>query len=125
MNADAAIPSPSRELLARDGAAASTVEVTAVTFEGILERLRDELEWKTIDLVKIDVEGAEHEFLPDLDPRRLCNINSWQMEYHPRGPKERLFDALERGGLHCVRDRIIRKDHGVAHFARRMTPAQI
>lgn len=113
------INSHSRALLPpEDDPGEPTVEVETVGFGEMMERARRSLGSDHIDLVKMDIEGAEHEILPAASPRDLSVVREWQMEYHPRGPKQRVFAALARGGLTCVKDVRIGPDYGVAHFRR-------
>jgi FkbM family methyltransferase len=94
------------------------VLVNTVSLGEVLERVRTELQVDHIDLVKMDIEGDEHELLPDISPETLSKVSAWQMEYHPCASKEPLFAALRRAGLKCMRDRIIGPDCGVAYFQR-------
>jgi FkbM family methyltransferase len=119
MDADPAHPSPSRGIHPADAASPpASVQVEAVTLAQVLQRARDVAGVPRIDLVKMDIEGAEHEVLPHLPPEALASVNAWQMEYHPNGPKAPLFAALERSGLRLVRDDESTQDSGVAHFRR-------
>jgi FkbM family methyltransferase len=119
MDADPAHPGPSRGIHPpADAAPPASVQVQAVTLADVLERARAEAGVERIDLVKMDVEGAEHEILPHLPPEVLASVDGWQMEYHPNGPRAPLFAALQRAGLRLVRDDQATPDSGVAHFRR-------
>ncbi|MFL5349883.1 MAG: FkbM family methyltransferase [Hyalangium sp.] len=117
MNADPSIPSQSRGLGAASTAQA-TLEVRTLDLAGALEEVRRVTGTRRIDLVKMDIEGAEHAFLPEAMPDTLADIDAWQMEYHPNGPKQALFQALERSSLRLRHDQLDGENGGVAHFAR-------
>lgn len=120
IDADPAHPGPSRGLhpSSQADAPADSVPVRAITLLEVLDRARAITRADRISLVKMDVEGAEHEFLPGLPPGSLADVDAWVMEYHPNGPKALLFAALEREGLRLVRDVEAHPDSGVAHFRR-------
>lgn len=63
----------------RVGTAAGDTGVPAVTVGGIL----DEVGWETVDLVKLDIEGAEREVLADAD-QWLHRVNHIVLELHDR-----------------------------------------
>ena len=119
MDAHPAHPGPSRGMHpASETAVADSLPVRAITLPEVLDRARAIARVDRISLVKMDIEGAEHEILPDLDPDLLYDVDAWVMEYHPNGPKAPLFAALERAGLRLVRDVAAHPDSGVAHFRR-------
>jgi FkbM family methyltransferase len=119
MDADPAHPGPSRGIHPSTGSPPPrSVEVQAVTLPQLLDRVRTAAGVERIDLVKMDVEGAEHEVLPHLPPQALAMVDAWQMEYHPNAPRDPLFAALRRAGLRLVRDTPAGPDSGVAHFRR-------
>lgn len=120
MDADPAHPGPSRGLhpAAEGEAPEASVPVRAVTLLEVLDRARAATSADRISLVKMDIEGAEHEFLPDIPPDALYDVDAWVMEYHPNGPKAPLFAALERAGLRLWKDVEAHPDSGVAHFQR-------
>jgi FkbM family methyltransferase len=119
MDADPAHPAPSRGLHpAAEAAPPRSVPVRAETLGEVLDRARRITGADRIGLVKMDIEGAEHEFLPDLPADALFDVDAWVMEYHPNGPKAPLFAALERAGLRLERDDQAHPDSGVAHFRR-------
>jgi hypothetical protein len=64
----------------------------------------------------MDVEGAEHEVLPDIDPSVLSRVDLLEVEYHPSASKLPLFAAVERAGFSCIHDAIAGENLGVAHF---------
>jgi FkbM family methyltransferase len=119
MDADPAHPGPSRGMHPpMDGAPPQSVRVRATTLYELLDRARLITGAERIGLVKMDIEGAEHEFLPDVPPDALADVDAWVMEYHPNGPKAPLFAALERAGLRLERDVEAHPNSGVAHFRR-------
>lgn len=120
MDADPAHPGPSRGMHPpmEDERPAESVPVRAVTLMEALDRARAVTRADRIALVKMDIEGAEHEILPDLPPDTLYDVDAWVMEYHPNGPKAPLFAALQRAGLRLVRDVEAHPNSGVAHFRR-------
>lgn len=119
MDADPAHPGPSRGMHpASEERPPASVPVRAVTLLEALDRARAITGADRISLVKMDVEGAEHELLPQLTPESLSDVDAWVMEYHPNGPKAPLFAALERAGLRLEHDVEAHPDSGVAHFRR-------
>jgi FkbM family methyltransferase len=117
MNADPSTPSQSRGLEG-DFTNRPTLEVQTLELRAALEEVRRVTGQQRIDLVKMDIEGAEHAFLPDVAPEVLAGIDAWQMEYHPNGPKGALFQALDRAGLKLRHDQLDGVNGGVAHFDR-------
>jgi FkbM family methyltransferase len=111
-------PDQSRGLLEETVATQKAVKVKTISLPELLQVVQEKVGTDRIDLVKMDIEGGEHEWLPDLPASTLQNIRAWQMEYHPNGSKQGLFKALEGAGFKCVKDYIIGTDCGVAHFQR-------
>ena len=77
--------SPSASLLAVPGAGAVGVEVEAVTLPQALA----ESGFDRVDVLKVDVEGAEYEVFADLPPGTLGRVGAVLVECHPlpgRGP---------------------------------------
>jgi FkbM family methyltransferase len=97
----------------------AVLPVPSVTLPDVLDRVRDAYPGRPIDLLKIDVEGAEHEFIPGLPDGALSQVRAVTMEYHPNGEKRTLFAALLNQGLHLIVDRPVGPDSGVASFARK------
>jgi FkbM family methyltransferase len=113
-------PSQSRGLLPADSACDGEgyVQTSVVTFEQLI---RDACDWfhsETIDFVKVDIEGGEHEALRAAPPSAFLPIRLLGMEYHPNQPRQLLFDHLQSAGLLLVHDRAFGPDVGVAHFRR-------
>ncbi|MGQ0507677.1 MAG: FkbM family methyltransferase [Myxococcaceae bacterium] len=75
-----------------------------------------------IDLLKMDIEGSEHEVLGSCTAEELKPIQRLVMEYHPNRDKAPLFKHLQNAGLHLTRDEVAGTNSGVAHFERRQTP---
>lgn len=115
-------PSQSRGILPADwadggeGEGRSRVEVTS--FGDLVRDACERLRSPTIDFVKVDIEGGEHEALLAADPPAFGPIRELGMEYHPNAPKGPLFDHLRSAGLRLVHDRAFGPDSGVAHFRR-------
>jgi hypothetical protein len=112
------VESHTRHLILGGGDQGPTIGVQGISWRGLLARVRSELRVDEIDLVKMDIEGAEHAVIPDLLPDSFQGIGAWQMEYHWTQPKGPLFAALQRAGLRCVEDQIYVEDQGVARFER-------
>jgi FkbM family methyltransferase len=117
MITDPSIPSQSRGV-EEASAGRPSLEVRTLSLGEALEEARRVMGTQQIDLVKMDIEGAEHSFLQDVTPHTLAGISAWQMEYHPNGPKQSLFQALDRAGLRLRHDQIDCENGGVAHFTR-------
>ena len=63
------------------------VEVEAVTLDAIVAP------YPSVDLLKIDIEGAEYQVLPAANPDILGRIRRIEMEYHPSGDFSSCFGA--------------------------------
>lgn len=103
----------------RIGAAA--IFVPAIPLEDVLVEAGPE-----VDLLKVDVEGAEYQIFSATDPRALAGVNRAVVEYHPldgHSPAE-LEAALARAGLRCVRHQFVAAcpGLGVMWFERRADP---
>lgn len=108
-------PSQSRGL-ADAGECEEGVVVEAVTLELLLDRTGLQF----VDLLKMDIEGAEYEVFLSTPDKVLHRFRAIALEYHPNGLKRVLFDRLLAAGFHLVRDKENRcgSDGGVAHFRR-------
>jgi FkbM family methyltransferase len=106
-------PSQSRGLC-EEGAATEGVPVEAVTLATLWER--EQLD--QVDLLKMDIEGGEHEVIPATPPEVLRRAAAIAMEYHPNGSKEALFSRLLDAGFTLAHDAPNGLNSGVAHFRR-------
>jgi FkbM family methyltransferase len=116
-------PSQSRGLLPADSATVNGCSwVNVKTFGDLVRDACEHLRSDRLDLVKIDIEGAEHEAVLSAPPESFLPIQELGMEYHPSHPKRPLFDHLRSGGLRLVHDSVFGPDCGVAHFRRETAP---
>jgi FkbM family methyltransferase len=69
------------------------VEIPTLTLDSIAAP------YKTVDLLKIDVEGAEYQVLPAASPDILRRIRRIEMEYHPSDDPQVLFQRLSDHGF--------------------------
>jgi FkbM family methyltransferase len=115
---DTKSPSQSRGVLTRDAAPGGSASVTAQTLTQLLQAAMAHAGTTSVDLVKLDIEGGEHELVPGLTPEILAPVRAWQMEYHPNGSSAPLFAALERGGLRLARRVETHPNSGIAWFKR-------
>ena len=88
------------------------LEVRTVT----LDRFLTEYDLNDIDLMKMDIEGSEHEVIRSTAPEVLRRIRRIALEYHPNEPKGPLFEHLHEAGFDLIDDLVIGKDVGVASF---------
>jgi FkbM family methyltransferase len=109
---DGAGPSQSRGMLPRG--AGRGVPVNAVSLASLLEREG----LSTVDLLKMDIEGGEHEVIAGAPPEVLRRIHRIALEYHPNGPKSELFGRLTGAGFETQRDLPVAPNSGVAEFLR-------
>lgn len=70
------------------------------------------------DLLKMDIEGAEHEVFASTTLETLKKFRQIALEYHPNGPSGLLFAKLNQAGFACSHDSKFFDDSGVAHFVR-------
>jgi FkbM family methyltransferase len=113
-------PSQSRGILPVDSEpdSAEHVQVSVVSFEELIQKACKHFNSDSIDFVKVDIEGGEHEALKASSPHSLLPIRHLGMEYHPNQSKCELFEHLQSAGLQLVHDRVFGSDVGVAHFCR-------
>ena len=65
-----------------------------------LEALIDELEWSTIDLLKIDIEGSEWDVIDSTSDFTFSKANKILLEYHwPQGRLQPVIDRLQSLGF--------------------------
>jgi len=112
------IASVARALLPADVPGDGSVQVTVLTLAELIKQVQDANFGKRIDVLKLDIEGAEHEVLPGIAPEALAPVDLIEVEYHPPLPKEPIFDALNRAGFRCIKDAKAGINLGVAHFGR-------
>lgn len=104
-------PSQSRGLLGAD--AGDGIEVKTVSLATLLGETTGD-----VDLLKVDIEGGEHEAFRDLDPATIRRVQRISLEYHPNGAKKTLFAELIGAGFRLVRDEVAAVNSGVAEFRR-------
>lgn len=112
---DSSGPSQSRGLYAAEPEASNGsvgVPVEAITLATLWER--EQL--GQVDLLKLDIEGGEHELLGATPAEVLRRASAIALEYHPNGPREALFACLKGAGFALVSDAQHGPDSGVAHF---------
>lgn len=113
------LPSQKRSVRSQQGegnAVLSTeTEVPMLTLASVLER--EGLE--RVDLLKIDVEGAEHAVFASTPREVLLRLGSIALEYHPNGSKQELFERILGASFELVLDVTFAPGNGVAHFSRR------
>jgi FkbM family methyltransferase len=103
-------PSQSRGIV--DDDAASGFAVEGVSLETLFEREKID----RVDLLKMDIEGAEHDVLLSTPKAVLRRIAALALEYHPNASKEPLFRALNGAGFDLIRDNPAAPNSGVAEF---------
>jgi FkbM family methyltransferase len=114
MIVDASLPSQWRNLTAPEDPNGEAMPVEAVTLSDVWQR--EGLD--QVDLLKIDIEGSEHEVFLNTPDEVLKTIRNIGMEYHDNAPKSRLFGRLSEAGFQLVHDEVFQPDHGIAHFRR-------
>lgn len=109
---ESAAPSQSRGMLSEDDEGGVGVE--ALSLGDLFQRA----DLRHIDLLKMDIEGSEHEVFLDTPPSVLGQIGAIALEYHPNQPKGPLFAHLRAAGFQLWRDVAAGDDpnSGVAHF---------
>jgi len=105
-------PSQSRGTMPEPIAGSVAVQVTT------LERFLDDANITQADLLKMDIEGAEHEVLHAAAPAVVRRFREIALEYHPNGSADALFAKLASCGFVCQDDARVGQDSGVAHFSR-------
>ena len=71
-----------------------------------------------VDLLKIDVEGAEYDVFQSAPPELLRRIRRIVMEYHPVGPAEAAVDPLVAAGFTVTRRQDDGDGYGVVWLTR-------
>ncbi len=97
------------------------VDVEAISLETLLAREKV----NEVDLLKMDIEGSEHEVLLGTSAETLGRVKRLALEYHPNKPKGPLFAKLLASQFELHVDRPAGPDSGVAEFrrTRRVWPA--
>lgn len=115
MDADPTTPNHSRAL--RNSAdEMQLIPVHAISLDDIISRAASMS--STIDLLKMDIEGVEHEILQAATPALLSHFRLVQLEYHGPASKDLVFEPLLRAGFNCTIDAEYRPNCGIAHFCR-------
>ena len=83
-----------------------------------LARFLAESRLDDIDLMKMDIEGSEHEVISSTAPEILRHIRRIALEYHPNQPKRPLLDYIQAAGYRLTADVLMGADSGVASFER-------
>ena len=99
-------------------AGSGATDIDVLSFDELVEQSCEALESSRLDLLKMDVEGAEHEALAAASDQALRRIGALAMEYHPNGDRGVLFRRLMASGFTVEHDRRIGPAAGVAHFRR-------
>ncbi len=94
MDGDPKIPGHSRRIGSSSG-----IEVEGITLAMLLERSG----WGEVDLLKLDIEGAEYEVIEESPETVLRRFKRIGLEYHGKGKPEVLFEKLERSGFKMLR----------------------
>lgn len=84
-----------------------------------LDRLVND--YREVDLLKIDAEGAEFQAFPNTGAAALARIARIEMEYHPCGDRQALFHYLQKQGfdLTLQEDNPGEHGYGMASLVRR------
>ena len=115
-DADPATPDHSRRILepeANDGATVPSVEVEALDLATLFERHG----FDEIDLLKIDIEGAEHRLLLGASPATLARVRRIGLEYHENG-HESMSRHLVAMGFRITRHLKAMGGFGIIEYAR-------
>jgi len=98
----------------------TSISVTAISLGSLLAQVGI----GGADLLKMDIEGAEHAVLKGTPPGVLTGFQRIALEYHQMGSKIDLFKHIEAAGFKSTRDRIFGQDCGVAQFGHRRDQAR-
>jgi len=115
IDAAADTPGHARKLVSGNGAG-DTLIVPTMSISELIDLARESTGLSAVDLLKIDVEGSEHEIFQTAAPGTLAPVRNIQLEYHSDAPKAPLFAALKAAGFRCTRDNVYGVDAGIAHF---------
>lgn len=77
---------------------------TGVTVEGYtLNRVLNERNLNEVDLLKVDIEGAEYPLFKETPESVMRRFKRIGLEYHANGAIKELFDRVESAGSHKER----------------------
>lgn len=111
--------SASTHLVTSEHQSCDTEQVEWISFAELVGQVVEASRIETVDLLKVDIEGSEHEIFDDeQNASALSQIDQIQLEYHRSGRKSKLFERLIKSGFQCVRDHERGQDYGIAHFRR-------
>ena len=96
-----------------------TLEISCMKFEDVLDIIQEKVSTRRVDLLKMDIEGAEHEVVPSLKSSDLSYVQDLQFEYHPSGSKDKLFEKLVTSNFKCIEDDNHAENYGYARFVHR------
>ncbi len=88
------------------------IDVQTISLDAIVNRAGGH-----VDLMKMDIEGAEYSVIPAAQQGTLLCIDEIRMEYHA-GPLAGLCEHLQKAGFHIVRQKAEQRDCGIIWFRR-------
>lgn len=100
--------------LINEKSTAPSIDVKTISLGELLR----ENSLETVDLLKMDIEGAEHELFAREPRETFQKISRISMEYHPVASKEALFSNVRKAGFELTRDMVFSEGTGVAEFHR-------
>lgn len=95
------------------------LQVKTLSLDELVSYACDKWSSKQIDLLKIDIEGSEHDAVHHSSIETLRKVRNLVLEYHPNHSKASLFSKFEQAGLQCVSDNEAYPNSGVAVFNRK------
>lgn len=90
--------------------------VACVTLSDLWSQLHSQYAFPQIDLLKMDIEGSEHETLLGTPAYVLQRVRRITLEYHPTGAFTKLVADLEQKGFVLYKDQCDFPNSGVAEF---------
>ena len=81
-----------------------------------METLASLLQGKTLDLLKMDIEGAEYEVLDSLPPSLLRGIKRIVLEYHPNASPQKAIQPLISNGFRIAYEQDDGEGYGLLCF---------
>lgn len=109
-------PSQSRGVLSAAPQASDGVAVSSIQLEQLLARAREAGKTSSVDLLKVDIEGSEHEVFHSLRPGALSGVKRLQLEFHPNGDWSALEQKLHSLGMRTTHITRTHPNSGVAHL---------